>query len=63
MLVQYGYLFEYERVCADGPELICPPGEVPTFDEGARHWVCLPTCDNTDYDVVYANGMMVCVPC
>lgn len=37
--------------------------QVPTFDEGLAHWICAPLCDNTDYDVVYADGTQVCVPC
>lgn len=63
VVVQFGYLFDFERVCAVRPSLVCPSGQVPTFSETERHWICAPLCDNTDYDVVWADGAPVCVPC
>jgi hypothetical protein len=63
MLIQFGYLFDFERVCAPEPGLTCPDGEVPTYREFLRDWVCAPTCTNTDYDQAFYEGELICVPC
>lgn len=63
LLVQFGYLFSFERTCAPEPRISCPDGEVPTFTEDERIWRCIPTCDNTDYDHAYFQGRLVCIPC
>ncbi len=62
-LVQYGSLFDFERVCTSLPRLVCPEGQVPTFDESLAHWVCARTCNNTTYDHAWIRGELVCVPC
>lgn len=61
--VQYGGIYGFQRVCADRPMDMCPPGESPTFVYETRSWQCRATCDNGQYDQVYLRGMLVCVPC
>lgn len=63
VVVQYGGLFDSERVCAPKPNVSCGGGSTPTFDEPTRQWKCAPTCNNGLYDRQYLDGQLVCVPC
>ena len=63
VLVQFGYLFAYERVCAPVPTITCAEGQVPTFLEDVREWRCVNTCDNGAYDRAFYDGELICVPC
>ncbi len=63
LVIQYGYMFDFRRVCAPRPTITCPTGQSPTFDFNSERWVCRPTCDNTTYDRIILNGRIVCIPC
>lgn len=62
-IIHYGALFDGENVCAGPPDVSCPSGQVPTFDHRTEDWVCRATCSNTDYDRVYLDGALICIPC
>lgn len=62
-LIQYGFLYGYQQHCADRPDPECPSGQVPTFNAEMQRWVCDETCDNGQYDRVWLDGELVCVPC
>lgn len=63
VVVQYGGIFDSERVCAPRPNVSCGGGSTPTFDHQQRQWQCAPTCNNGLYDQRYLDGQLVCVPC
>lgn len=63
VVVQYGGLYDGERVCAPRPNVVCGSGTTPTFEVDRRRWECLPTCNNGQYDRVMLDGQLVCVPC
>ena len=63
VIVQYGYIYGFQRRCAPRPPPTCPSGQVQTFREDTETWVCNTTCDNTLYDRVWLDGQLVCVPC
>lgn len=62
-VVTYGGIFANQRVCAPAIGIVCAGGETPTFVYESREWQCRPTCDNGLYDLLVADGAMVCVPC
>lgn len=63
VIIQYGYIYGFQRRCAPRPPPDCPSGQVQTFREDTEQWRCDPTCDNTLYDRVWLDGQLVCVPC
>lgn len=63
LVIRYGYMFGFRRVCAQRPRITCPSGQVPTFDFNSERWVCRPTCNNTTYDRILLDGAIVCIPC
>jgi hypothetical protein len=63
LIIRYGYMFGFRRVCAQRPTITCGGGQVPTFDFSTERWVCRPTCSNTTYDRIILNGLLVCIPC
>lgn len=63
VIVQFGFMYGFRRVCAPRPPSSCPMGQVPTFDAATEQWVCRTTCNNTTYDQVLLGGAVVCVPC
>lgn len=63
IVVQYGYMFGFRRVCTTRPRITCPAGQSPTFDFSSERWVCRPTCNNTTYDRIILDGALVCIPC
>ncbi len=63
IVIRYGYMFGFRRVCTGRPTIMCPTGQVPTFDFGSERWVCRPTCNNTTYDRIFLDGAVVCIPC
>jgi len=64
LIVQYGGLYDFLRLCADEPNLSCSGGEVPTFDVTSRAWECKSECNNGAYDRHRTpTGRNVCVPC
>lgn len=63
LVVQFGHLFDFERVCASDVRLNCWEGTTPTFVETRRRWECRPRCDNGEYDLVTIEGRLVCIPC
>lgn len=63
VIVQYGYIYGFERRCAPRPPGPCPEGQVQTFVEGQEQWECRTTCNNGQYDRVVLDGQLVCVPC
>ncbi len=62
-VIQFGGIFQYERVCAPEGRLKCWDGTTPTFVEESRRWECRPTCNNGLYDLLVIDGRIVCVPC
>jgi hypothetical protein len=63
IIIRYGYMFGFRRVCTQRPNIMCPSGQVPTFDFGSERWLCRPTCNNTTYDRINLGGLLVCIPC
>ncbi len=63
VVVQYGGIYGFQRVCTDRPTITCGPGQVPTFIFETRRWECRPTCDNGLYDQAHIAGRLVCIPC
>lgn len=63
IIVRYGYMFGFRQVCTERPRLMCPAGQSPTFDFSTERWLCRATCDNTTYDRVLLDGLVLCVPC
>lgn len=62
-IARYGYLYGFKRVCAGPPDIICTGSQVPTFLANEQIWSCEPICDNTLYDRIFHNGLLVCLPC
>jgi len=62
-VVRYGYLYGFRRVCAGPPDIVCTGSQVPTFLSDEQRWSCEPLCNNTLYDRVLHNGLLVCLPC
>jgi hypothetical protein len=56
-------MFGFRQVCTERPRLMCPAGQSPTFDFSTERWLCRATCDNTTYDRVLLDGLVLCVPC
>jgi hypothetical protein len=64
VLVQFGYLFDGQRVCTSKPALTCGANMVPTFDAYSHQWDCRTTCNNTLYDqATFPDGTRACIPC
>ncbi|MFT3709580.1 MAG: choice-of-anchor D domain-containing protein [Archangium sp.] len=64
VLVQFGSLFDNERVCTTKPNLTCNGSQVPTFDAYSHEWECRQTCNNSLYDqATFPDGTRVCIPC
>ncbi|MFK7999254.1 MAG: hypothetical protein AB8H86_06635 [Polyangiales bacterium] len=62
-IARYGYLYGFKRVCAGPPDIVCGGSQVPTFLANEQVWSCEPICDNTLYDRIFHNGLLVCLPC
>jgi hypothetical protein len=64
LIVQYGAIYFSRRICAPRPPVTaCAASQVQTFVYETERWECRPTCDNGDYDQVYVDGALVCIPC
>lgn len=62
-IIQYGGIFDGERVCGEPPDLRCGSGETPTFVAEDRAWSCRETCNNGLYDQILVDQLLICVPC
>jgi len=62
-LIHYGSIYGGRNVCAGRPMLSCSSGQVPTFVYETQVWQCRATCDNSLYDRIMIDGLLVCVPC
>lgn len=63
VVIQFGAIYNGERVCAPPVQIQCWEGTVATFVVDARRWECRPPCDNGQYDRTSIDGAQICVPC
>lgn len=63
LIVEYGHIYDWQRLCAPTPRFTCPSGQVPTYIFETETWQCRRTCDNTLYDQIRFGGVLYCVPC
>ena len=63
LIVHYGGIYGGMNVCTGRPDLRCPAGQSPTFVYETQEWSCRATCNNTLYDRIVLDGLVVCVPC
>ncbi len=63
VIVRYGYIYGFRRVCGGPPDVVCSGSEVPTFLANEQRWSCEMVCNNTLYDRYIYAGQLICLPC